>query len=105
MFIGNVHYVTSHYNENKFKALLESQLSTSQSFYPSNELVEQAIAAYLDYKDSHKEPLSEEQESFFSPIPFMDKRDYTDSNVIGNPLDAINAFCKIIFMYKMSNKA
>ena len=97
MLIGNTHYVTSPYNQNKFKALLENHLSKTAQTFPSNELIEQAIAAYLDYRDTGKEDLK-----LILNVSYVDKRPFSGTVSVGDPAEAIIAFNHILIAYNLS---
>ncbi len=103
MLVGNVYYVTSCYNETKFKALLEKQLSKNAATPPSTELVEQAIAAYLACED---EGVSDTAVSTFKQnlknLEYNDHRTYLGDKVVGNPLDAVKAYNQLVVMYMLS---
>lgn len=105
MNVGNVYYVTSRYNENKFKSLLESQLAKSADTFPSHEFVEQALSAYLECKESGIQNNSIKQmENFLNTIKYVDRRDYLGNKTVGDPLEAIVAFNQVVIMYQLSKK-
>ncbi len=103
MLVGNVYYVTSNYNETKFKALLEKQLSQNATIPPSAELVEQAIAAYLACKDAC---ISDKALRIFkmhlNSMQYFDNRNYCGNEVVGEPLEAVNAFNQLAILHKLS---
>ena len=102
MVVGNVYYIVSNYNENKFKALLEEHLSQSSSVYPSSSLIEQAIAAYLSCEDSKNES-NNISHKLHLDVPYVDKRKYTNSPVVGDPSEAVKAFNELILLYNLSH--
>ena len=103
MLVGNVYYVTSSYNETKFKALLEKQLSKNSASLPGTELVEQAIAAFLACED---QSVSDNAMTTFKQnlktIEYKDHRKYFGDEVVGNPLDAVKAYNQLVVMYMLS---
>jgi len=95
MFVGNVCYVTTAYNECKFQLLLENHLSQRKGSRLSNELIEQCIAAYLACKDSDsdsKEVSKMEKLLNILEINYSDHRSYSCKDLTGNPKDAVIAF-------------
>ena len=103
MLIGNVYYVTSCYNETRFKTLLEKQLSKNAATPLSAELVEQAIAAYLACED---EGISDAALTTFKQnlksIEYNDHRTYLGDTVVGTPLEAVKAYNQLVVMYMLS---
>ena len=98
MFVGNVFYVTSCYNEVKFQLLLESHLSKRKGTELSEEFISQSLAAYLEFKDSKEIPKEvSKMEKLLDTleINFSDYRTYGNEEVKGNPIDAVKAFNKI----------
>ena len=102
MVVGNVYYIVSNYNENKFKALLEEHLSQSSSVYPNDSLIEQVIAAYLACEDEKKLNPDNISYDLNLDVSYVDKRNYTNSPVIGEPSEALKVFNELMFFYNLS---
>lgn len=105
MNVGKVYYVTTRYNENKFKTLLEQQLKKTAEIFPSDELIELSLAAYLECKDINPNQKELHQmEQFIKPLEFVDNRNYRGNCVVGSPIDAVNAFNELMLMYNLSQQ-
>lgn len=103
MRIGKNYFITASYNEKKFRALLEEQLSKASNCFPCDELVEQSIAAFLECKETGiGEKSTYQMENFLKDICYADNRNYTKTLVVGNPLEAVDAFNQIMIMFKLS---
>lgn len=108
MFIGNVCYVTSAYNQVKFRLLLEEHFKKPKGSRLSNELLEQCFAAYLACRDdsSTNTKVLDKAERLIKNLnlEISDKRDYENVNINGNPEDALRAFNKLSLEYLNSNE-
>lgn len=107
MFVGNVCYVTTCYNEGKFQLLLENHLNKRKGSPISHELIEQSIAAYLYCKENQKisKDLSK-MESLLNDlgIHYSDNRSYSATNIFGNPEDAILVFNQLAWDFLKEQK-
>ena len=108
MFVGNICYVSSRYNETTFRLLLENHFKKSKGSELSSELVEQCLSAYLECKDSNTAKDSVAQMSTFLTklgINYSDTRSYDEKEVVGNPEDAVKVFNKISFDFIRNRKS
>ena len=102
MRIGNEFYITEFYDEDKFKIVLEYQLSYRKGTQLDNSLIEQAISAMLSCEENN---LATAEVSFMKNnlylmnIDYKDfRKDYSiDSEISGNPEDAVKTFNHIVF--------
>lgn len=107
MLVGNIHYIVSTYNETKFQLLLENHLTKKQPGDPlSSELIEEAIAAFLELKNSNASEY--EQMNILinnGNIVYSDCRAYKGKRkVYGNPSDAVKAFNSIFNDFLLNQK-
>lgn len=96
MLVGNVCYVTTCYNEDKFQILLENHLKTQRKGSKMNdELLEQCAAAYLECEKNHSNsPELEKMKNFLYQldINISDCREYSSLKTTGDAHDAIKVF-------------
>ena len=107
MFVGNVCYVSSRYNEITFRLLLENHLNNKKGSELSSELIEQCVSAFLECKDSNKAEESTAQMNTLLEnlgIKYSDFRSYDENSVVGNPEDAVKVFNKISADFMRKNE-
>lgn len=107
MLVGNIHYIVSTYNETKFQLLLENHLTKKQPGDTlSSELIEEAIAAFLELKNSNSIEYEKMQNLIVSGnISYSDCRAYKGKRQVnGNPLDAVKAFNTLFNDFLLNQK-
>jgi len=107
MLVGNIHYIVSTYNETKFQLLLENHLTKKRPGDElSSELIEEAIAAFLELKNSNAKEYVKMQNLLASAnILYTDCRAYKGRRqVYGNPSDAVTAFNNILNDFLLNKK-
>lgn len=107
MLVGNIHYIVSTYNETKFQLLLENHLTKKRPGDSlSSELIEEAIAAFLELKNSNAKEYVKMQNLLASAnILYTDCRAYKGkTQVKGNPADAVKAFNSIFNDFLLNRK-
>ena len=98
MLVGNVCYVTTSYNEDKFQMLIEKHFKEQRKGTKmSDELIEQCCAAYLECKEHSNTPILQKMTNMLNQldITISDCRDYSSEKSIGDINDAIKAFNKL----------
>ena len=107
MIVGNIHYIVSTYNETRFQLLIENHLTKKRPGDAlSDELIEEAIAALLEFKNSNEKEYEKMQNYLATAnILYTDCRAYKGKRQVwGNPLDAIKAFNKVFNDFLLNRK-